>query len=400
MASANVNLELPKDYEVSAKTKTMMSILMFIGLVAFTMTMVNNPERAWSAYLIGLFYFITLALGGLFFVAIQHMTSAGWSVSIRRLVEAFTAFLPYGFALTIIYFIFGGPVLYDWFHADRVAADHLLAHKASYLNKTFFAIRILVFFGLWLYFAKRLVGSSVLQDKNKDVSLTTKLVKPAIACVMTFAVSYSFFSIDLLMALEPHWFSTIFGVYCFGGMFQSTMAALIILIYHLRKRGLGKGYITDDHLHDIGKFLFAFTVFWAYIAFSQYMLIWYANLPEETIFFKPRSEGQWMWVSLALMLFKFIIPFFALMPRWAKRNINHLVAISCLVLVMQFVDMYWLIYPNLDHHHTVFGLSEIGIFLGFVGFFIYAVTRFLSKNQIVATGDPRLEEALHHHVVY
>ena len=400
MASSNPNLEPPKKYEILGTNKTLMAILIFIGFIAFTMTLVTNPERAWSAYLIGLFYFTTLAIGGLFFVAIQHMTAAGWSASIRRLVEAFSSFLPYAFGLTIIFFIFGGPELYDWFHADRIAADHLLVHKEPYLNKTFFAIRIIAFFGIWLYFGKRLVNPSLSQDSKKDSSLTIGMIKPSVAFVMLFAVTYSFFSMDLLMALEPHWFSTIFGVYCFGGMFQSTMAGLIILIYHLRKRGLGVGYITDDHLHDIGKFLFAFTVFWAYIAFSQYMLIWYANLPEETLYFKPRSEGSWVWVSVSLIIFKFIIPFFALLPRWAKRNIHHLVAVSSLVLVMQFVDLYWLIYPNLNHDEVIFGPTEVGVFCGFIGFFIFAVTRFLSKHPVVAANDPRIEEALHHHVVY
>jgi hypothetical protein len=389
----------PGQYTVSNRLKTVYASFCFLGLLAFVVTLINNPQRAWLAYLLPLFYFTSLALGGLFFASIQHVTKAGWSVNIRRISESFTAFLPLAALFTLI-FLAGTPEIYKWLKPEKVAADPLLVHKAPYLNATFFVIRVVLFFGLWLWFKKLIVGRSLEQDKTGDVNITHKLVGTSIGFILVFALSYSFFSVDLLMSLEPHWFSTIFGVYTFAGLFQSTLAFLILTLLYLKSKGLMQSYVTADHLHDLGKFLFAFTVFWAYIAFSQYMLIWYANLPEETIFIIPRTENAWLYVSIALLLGKFIIPFLALLPRWAKRTPSHLAAVSVLILVMQYVDLYWLIYPTFFEESLKFSLSEILIFLGFLGAFLFAVSRFLSRNQLVPLKDPRIHESLHHHVVY
>ena len=202
------------------------------------------------------------------------------------------------------------------------------------------------------------------------------------------------------MSLLPSWYSTIFGIYTFAGMFQSTMALMAIIIVWLKKSKWVSGYITVEHQHDIGKFLKAFTIFWAYIAFSQFMLIWYANIPEETEFYLMRSHSGWLAVSLALLIFRFWVPFLALLPRDAKRNDMNLVAVSVLVLVMQYVDLYWLVYPNFFDGAPQFGFMEISIFLGFSGLFLVALTGFMSKYNLVAVKDPRLHEALNHHVTY
>ncbi|MCB0391017.1 MAG: molybdopterin oxidoreductase [Bdellovibrionales bacterium] len=397
-----VDVKDPGTLQVSSKLKTLYSVLMAIGVLAFVVTLASgNAERAWHAYLIGLFYTVSLALGGLFLTSIHHLTRAGWSVNVRRFFEAFTSYLPWAAGMAIILLIFGAGHLYEWLHKEAVESDPLLQHKASYLNQTFFWIRTIGFFGLWIYFSRVLVNGSLKQDQTGDASISERLGKVAIPCILIFALSYSFFSVDTLMSLEPHWFSTIFGVYTFAGLFQSTIAFTILVIAYLTAKGRLNGFVNENHLHDLGKFLFAFTVFWAYIAFSQYMLIWYANLPEETIFFEPRSHGTWGYVSVALILFKFIVPFLALLPQWAKRSLNHLVAVSFLILIMQFVDLYWLVYPNVGkEHNLVFGITEVFVFLGFMGLFIFAVSRFLSKHSIVAYRDPRIAESMHHHVVY
>lgn len=396
---AEKNLQPPGKMNVTTQQKTIFAVLMALGFGAFVITLINNPERAWHGYLTSYFYFVTLGLGGLFFTAINHMTKAGWAVTVRRFSEAMASFVPIA-AVGAIGVLVAGDHLYSWLDPEVVAHDPLLQHKTPYLNRGFFWIRMIGFFGIWVYFAKVLIGKSIEQDKTGDEGMADKLIKPSVIFILLFALTYSLFSVDTLMALEPHWFSTIFGVYCFGGMFQSTMAFMILTIVYFMNRGQLRGYVNENHLHDLGKYMFAFTVFWAYIAFSQYMLIWYANLPEETIFFKPRSEGSWMWVSIGLVLGKFIIPFFALMPQWAKRSKAHLTVVSIWILIMQYVDMYWLVYPNLDHHHVVFSIPELLIFLGFWGVFLYFVTSFLSKNEIVPTKDGRLHEAVHHHVVY
>ncbi len=389
----------PQPMPVSPKFTGLMLGLAGLGIAAFVFLLTSDKERAWHAYLTAYFYFFILAIGGLFFASIQHVSKAGWSVNVRRFCEAFTAFLPVALVGALI-LLAGGKSLYDWMDPAKVAEDALLMHKRGYLNTIFFVIRILVFFGLWLLFAKKLVGGSLKQDKTGDPEITNKSVGWSVAFLLTFAVSFSLFGVDLLMSLQPHWFSTVFGIYLFGGLFQSTMALMILLIIYAQNKGLLTGYVDENHLHDLGKFLFAFTVFWAYIAYSQYMLIWYANLPEETIFYLPRVTGSWVYVSAALLLFKFVVPFLALLSRRSKRNPAILGTVSVLILVMQYVDLYWLVYPNLTAERVVFGLPEILIFAGFGGLFMFTVTRFLSRNLIVPARDPRIHESLHHHVVY
>ncbi len=388
-----------KPLAVSSMAKTVFLAMIAVGVGVFLLTLFQNKERAWYAYLVAYFYFVTLSLGGLFFVSVLHAANAGWSANIRRFFEALTSFLPWAVGGGVI-FLVGAPHIYEWLDKAVVAKDMGLQHKAGYLNMPFFVIRIILFTGLWVFFARKLVGLSLEQDKAGTEALTRKSVPYAISFLLIFALSYSLFSVDLLMSLQPHWFSTIFGVYAFAGMFQSSLAAGILLVIYCMKKGLLKGLVDENHLHDLGKFLFAFTVFWAYIAYSQYMLIWYANLPEETQFFIPRSQGSWAWVSVSLIFLRFIIPFLYMLPRWVKRNPDYLKVAAVLILIMEYVDLYWLAYPNLNKEHVVFGLPEIGLWIGFAGAFMYVLTNFLSKNSIVPLKDPRQHESLHHHVVY
>ena len=399
MANAFVNRSNPGPLPFTSQLKTICFALMFIGAIAFAVTLMRNPDRAWFAYLTAYFYFFLIAIGGLFFTAIQHLTKAGWSVNVRRFCEATTAYLPVA-AFGAIGVIIGGSHLYEWMNKAKVAEDALLEHKSSYLNPTFFIIRTALFFVLWLFFSKKLVGNSIKQDKSGDEQLTVASVGLSISFLLVFAISFSLFSVDLIMSLQPHWFSTIFGVYCFAGLFQSTMATMILYIIYARSKGLLNGYVDENHMHDLGKFMFAFTVFWAYIAYSQYMLIWYANMPEETSFYLPRVTGPWTFVSAALLLFKFVVPFMALLSRRAKRNMPYLATIAVLILVMQYVDIFWLVYPNLSSEEVIFGLPEILTFAGFAGAFVLCTSRFLSQNAIVPLKDPRAAESLHHHVVY
>jgi len=396
---AEAAVKNPGPLNISPRTKGISAVLMFVGVVTFAIALMTNQERAWHAYLTGYMYFFILGIGGLFFAAINFVTKAGWVVNVRRFSESLTAYLPVAFGGALV-LLLGGKSLYEWMVPEHVASDPLLQAKAPYLNTTFFVIRMLVFFGLWLLFRYKLIGGSLEQDKTGDESITQKAVGWGIAFLLVFALSFSLFGVDLVMSLQPHWFSTIFGVYLFAGLFQSTMATMILMIIYCIRKGVLKGFVDENHLHDLGKYLFAFTVFWAYIAYSQYMLIWYANLPEETVFYMPRVTGSWLYVTAALLLFKFVVPFLALLPRWAKRSHTHLTAVCLLILTMQYVDLYWLIYPNYNSEAVTFGLPEIGCFLGFLGAFIFVVSRFLSTNAIVPVKDPRQFESMHHHVVY
>ncbi len=389
----------PGKFELSNRGKTIFSVLSFLGLISFIIGLSTNKEQTWHAYLLSYFYFLSLGLGGVFFTAIQHVTKAGWSVTIRRFSEAMGAFLPFA-AIGAVVLVFGAHDLYSWLDVEYVKKDPILAGKEAYLNQGFFIARLVVFFILWLLFARVIIGRSTKQDETGDKMLTAKNVGTSIAFVLVFALSYSLFSVDTLMSLEPHWFSTIFGVYAFAGLFQSSIAFMILVALYMMKKGHVKGLVTMEHVHDLGKFLKAFTVFWAYIAFSQFILIWYANLPEETIFYYHRSHGTWAVISLALIVFKFIVPFIALLPRWAKRTPGHLAAVCVLVMIMQYVDLYWLIYPNFNGEHASFGFIEVGLFMGFLGLFLFTTMGFLAKHKVIPVKDPRLQEALDHHVSY
>lgn len=382
------------------KLKTLFSIFIFIGFVTFFAGLLVDKERVWHSFLTSSLFVFFLSLGGVFFTAIQHISKAGWSVNIRRFMEGFGAYIPIGCAVALA-LLFSGNSLYSWFNKETVMADPLLQHKSAYLNWGFFLIRLLVFSGIWIFFSQKLTRLSLRQDKTGEEEISNKSIPYSVAFLALFALSFSFFSFDTLMSLEPHWFSTVFGVYAFAGLFQSFIAALILVIIYFRATGvLDKKIVNENHLHDLGKFLLGCTIFWAYIAFSQYMLIWYANLPEEAGYYLYRSGGDWKWLSLALILFKFVVPFLFLLPRWVKRDEGSLIVASVLVLVAQYADLYWMVYPQFDHEHIRFGLLELGLLVGFIGLFLYSLFYFFSKHPLVPIQDPRREESSSHIVTY
>jgi len=396
----------PGKYTTSARTRTLSAASIVIGLIGFAAALYSDQARAWHSFLTSFFYFTCLALGGMFFTAIQHASKAGWSVNIRRLSEAMTSFLPIA-AVAAVVLLFGSKSLYIWLNADIVSKDAILAGKSAYLNLPFFAIRLAVFFGAWIIFQKVMIGNSVKQDTDGNPERTLRNVGVAVGFLLVFALSFSLFSVDTLMSLQPHWYSTMWGVYCFAGLFQSSLAFLVILTVAMMNRGVVRGFVSDDHLHDLGKYLMAFTVFYAYIGFSQFLLIWYANLPEETIFFLARSSGGWMAATLALLVFKFIVPFLLLLPRAAKRSHGHLVLVSCLILFMQYIDIHWMVYPSLVNGELdkyggrwILGWQEVVTFMLFGGLYLWSVTSFLSTHNVVPVKDPRIDESIHHHVTY
>jgi hypothetical protein len=338
---------------------------------------------------------MSLALGGLFFAALQWITAAMWSAPVRRVAESFTSYLPFIF-LTFAGIFLASHSLYHWTHTEDVLKDPILYGKMAYLNLPFFGIRNVVAIILWIVFAKIMVGNSLKQDSVGGQTLTEKNKSLTPAFIIVFALTYSMASFDQMMSLDPHWFSTMFGVYCFAGLIYSTFAVLAILIVRLRENGHFAKLINDNHYHDIGKFMFGFAIFWAYIGFSQFMLIWYANLPEETPYMIRRMTGPWLPVSIAVLVLKFVLPFLILLPRANKRNPRILVGVACLMLVAQWLDMAWLVQPEF-FGGLVVGWVEVGTTIGFIGVFGLFVARFLAKHNSVAIGDPRLAESVFHH---
>lgn len=392
------NLHIGK-FEVSQKLKTLAFALIAIGALTFIVGLIKNQERMWPAYLTAFYYFACLGVGGLVWSALQNIAKAGWSVSIRRYAEATTSFIPVTIIGALV-LVAGFKYLYPWANAEYVESSYLVAKKTAYLNTGFTVVRMLIYTVMTLIFAKLIVGNSLKQDVSGNPELTHKNVGLSVAFILIFSILFTLFTMDLLMTLLPTWYSTIFGIYGFAGLLQSFFAFFAIVIILMKRSGMVKGYVTEEHLHDVVKFEKGFTVFWAYIAFSQFMLIWYANIPEETEYYIMRAQNGWMGVSIALLVFRFIVPFIALLPRGAKRNENHVLAVSVLILIMQYVDIFWMVMPNFNHGHFTFGFWEIGMFAGFAGLFLLGLFNFWAKNGLVATKDPRMNEALSHHVAY
>ena len=395
-SQSHQELKLTK-FEAPQALKSATYSFIVIGLITLVLGIFKNPERVWTSYLTAFFFFACLACGAMFFIAFNHAAKAGWSASIRRLAEAMTSYFPM-MLVTSLVLILGFKYLYAWAVPETM---HNLSHsKQIYLAPWFVVTRVVIFgLGSW-FFGKKIVGNSLKQDISGAHELTYSNLRSSIAYIAFFAIFFTLFSIDLMMSLLPTWYSTIYGVYCFAGALQSAMAALAIIIVWMRKSPWISGYVTEEHQHDVGKYLKGFTVFWAYIAFSQFMLIWYANIPEETEFYIIRSLNGWMPVSFALLIFRFIVPFLVLLPRGSKRSNSILVATSVLVLVMQYIDLYWLVYPNFFDGVPQFGFWEVGVFLGFTGLFLTTMIQFMTKNKLVAVNDPRIHEALNHHVTY
>src|SRR6188508_2529978 len=290
-----------------------------LGAVACAILGAANPKQFFFSWLVSFLFFLSLALGGLFFVLIQYASQGGWGIVLRRIGETIFVTLPVMAAL-FLPVLLGLDDLYSWAVPGAAEHDALLRWKAPYLNVPFFLIRAALYFGIWSFIAILYYRGSRGQDVTGDPTVSARLRRLAGPSIIVLALTQTFASIDWIMSLTPHWYSTMFGVYFFAGSFVGFIALLSIVSVAMRRAGLLDTVISAEHLHDVGKFLFAFTAFWAYIGFSQYFLIWYANLPEETIFYRARLEGSWQMVSVLLMAGHFGIPFFYLMGRPVKRR--------------------------------------------------------------------------------
>ncbi len=395
-SSSKVQIQNPGSFVLPARLQALLVAFLACGVAAFAWGLSKDPARMYISFLHNHFYFMSLSLGGAFFAAIQWVTGAMWSAPVRRLSEAFTAYLPW-VLITFLILCSGIPVLYLWSHPENVLGHPVLEGKSGYLNSHFFLVRNVIAIALWVWLSFKLVGNSLKQDVGGELTWTLKNRFWSPIFLIVFALSFTMASFDQLMSLDPTWFSTIFGVYCFSGLFYSVLAATCLLAVYLKSQGKLDGLVNQEHFHDMGKFMFAFTVFWAYIAFSQFMLIWYANLPEETIYFIKRFDHQWIWVSRFLVFGKFLVPFMLLMPQGAKRHTGMLAFVASFMLVAQWIDVLWMIQPEFYVEGPVFGLLELGITLGFIGLFGLVVFRFLGRHNIVAIGDPRLAESVFHH---
>jgi hypothetical protein len=378
-------------------------------------------ERFFRSYVNAFMVAVSLCLGSLFWIAVQHASRAGWSVALRRLAEGvcsnlrwiWVLFIPIALAMLLS----DRTHLYHWAQSAAAETDELLRHKAPFLNKGFWLVRAAAYFTVWALLARLFCSASLAQDASGDLRLTHRMQWFAPLALVLYALTQSFAAIDWVMSLESHWFSTMFGVYFFAASTCGFFSLLILMAYFLQRSGRMLDEITLEHYQDMGKQLFAFgIVFWAYIAYSQYMLIWYGNLPEETMWYLPRQMGGWLAVSLLLLIGHFAGPFLFMLSKHPKRRPAVLVMAAGWMLLMHLVDIYWLVMPRVPaeaietapSYDALAAQVELGVvsvgygpdpldvtcLLGLLGLVAAGTARWLSRGTLVPEQDPRLGESL------
>lgn len=399
-ATAKIDLNSPAVLErvtrfsIKARTRRTMISLTGLGAIAVVTGLVFAPQRVWASVLLTSQYLAGLSLAGVFLVAVLYVSGAGWGVAIRRVPEALASLLPLGLIGTALVLL-GGRALYPWtaLHGEEAYAGF----KGLWLDYGFWLLRAVVYGALWLGFAAILLRNSRAQDRDGDIVHTRRNARVSAAFIVVFALTCWLASVDWLMSLQPDWYSTIFGVYYFSGLFCSGLACTIIAASWLRDSGALRGIVTEEHLHDLGKLLLGFSTFWAYIWFSQYMLIWYANIPEETGYFIPRVRGIWGPLFLLNLMLNWVLPFFALLPRGGKRNSYILVKVAIVVLAGRWLDLYLMIYPSFSPESPLIGPIEILISMGALGLFVLGLGKALQRAALVPLKDPFLGESLSYH---
>jgi hypothetical protein len=369
-------------------------ILAAAGALALGLAADDSLRHFSFSWLVSFAFFLSISLGALVFVPIQFVTRASWSVVIRRLAEIMAMALPF-MAVLLLPVLLNLSQVYEWAgdHPHHLTPD-LAAHKAPFLNPFFFVIRWILNFALWTWLAVFFWRTSRRQDRTRDHDLTLRMVNRSGPALIIFALTCSLAAMDLLMTLDPVWFSTIFGVYYFAGGFVTFHAVLTLVTMGLQRSGRLEHLVSSEHFHDYGKLMFAFTFFWAYIAFSQYMLIWYGNIPEETLWYLVRQTGGWQSLGLLLALGAFLVPFLGLISRFAKRNRRLLAFWAAWIFVMQWFNLYWVAMPVFSPDHVPLSLLDLLCFLAVGGIWLALVAWIASRASLVPIGDPRLDESL------
>lgn len=368
-------------------------------------------KRLFSNLWINNVYFTGLAIIGLFFIAIQYAAQAGWSAGMKRVPLAMAHWLPYAGILMIVSWLFINHDIFHWTHASLYEKgadtfDSIIANKAAFWYwpmdagtfPLFYVIRMVVFFALWYMFFIWIKREMLAEDIEGGVKHWYKARKYSAIFLIIFAVTSSIAAWDWVMSIDPHWFSTMFGWYLFASWWVNGLAAITLIIVVLKQNGYLK-VVNANHLHDIGKFIFGFSIFWTYIWFSQFMLIYYANIPEETVYFIERLEtSQYKWVFFINLILNFLLPFLLLMTRDAKRHMSILKVVCPIVIVGHWFDFYLMITPGVMQYDGGFGFMEIGMAMIFLAAFLFVTLHSLTKAPLFAKNHPMLKESLHHHI--
>ncbi|MBO6740652.1 MAG: hypothetical protein JJ916_12425 [Phycisphaerales bacterium] len=397
----------------SASVRKLAVPFLFAGLVGLIVTIIGgftvSPEHALASFEVGLFTSLAIALGGMFWVMVFHSLNAGWSITLRRQFENLGAVIWFPAVILILIAIL--EVIYSQSHHEGILLkwlnhqeyNHLLHVKEPYLNAGFLIFRVLIYAAAWIIISRCFLGWSRRMDETGDRRLGRKSRRVAGFAIPVFALTTTFAAFDYLMSPDYRFFSTMWGVYYFASCGLAGVSAVAIIAYFLRRAGKLEGLVTSEHYHDLGKLVFAFTVFWAYISFSQYFLIWYSNIPEETAWFYNRQEHGYQWLFILMIWGHFLVPFLLLIWRRTKRTMGLLAIMGSFMILMVIMDMVWILRPMVDFANPSEGGSaianiwlDIAGVVGALGLFAGLVALKIAKGPLLPLKDPMLHEALKH----
>ncbi len=395
-------------YTFSNKAKTTTYILMGIGLLALIFGLLNGDitsTRFWANLLLEGIFFTFISLGAIFFMSLQYVAMAGWSVVVKRVYEAVGRFLPFG--LIVIFLVLLSSVLksktsndivYHWMHKGTDGLyDELVEKKAMWLNIPFVLLRTILIGGIWVYMANVMRKRSIEMDLTNDyLPLHRKNLMTAAFYIIFFGITEQFMAWDWIMAIDANWHSTLFGWYLFDDMWLTGVIATVLITIYLRRKGLLQN-VNANHMHNLGLWMFALSVLWGYLWFFQFMFYWYTNIPDEVVYFQARIDHYRcvFWIMFCVNL---VLPLIVLMTRDTKRNDKYLVIIGSILLVTHWLDAYVWIMPGSIGINWKIGFYEVGLAAGFIGFFLYVVLTALAKVPVQVKNHPYLEESLQHHV--
>jgi hypothetical protein len=377
---------------------------MTIGIIAIFVGFTTDPHRAWPSLLINNYFFLAIAAFSIFFVALQYVAEAGWATPFKRVAEAISSYFLVAGAV-MLFIIVAGIMhwnhIYHWMDIGITDPLHehydaIIAGKAAYLNGPFFFFRACLYIFGWWYASKRLIKLSRKEDREAGTINHFKSITVSAIFIGFFGYTSSMMAWDWIMSIDSHWFSTLFGWFVFSSMGVTGFTAIAILAIYLKRKGYLE-QVNDNHIHDLGKWIFSFSILWTYMWFSQFMLIWYSNIPEEVIYYMARWDNYNLlfWLTSAI---NFIFPLLLLMSRDTKRNFTYVVVVGVIVLIGHWFNIYLLIAPGTLGEQWHIGFIEIGMLMGFLGLFILIVLNALTKAPLFVKNHPFANESLHHQI--
>jgi hypothetical protein len=365
------------------------------GVVACLAGAAQSRQEFFEAYLLGFVFWAGVAAGCLALLMLHQMFGAGWGFAIQRIAEAGTRTLPL-VAVLFVPLLFGLHNLYEWSHAEAVAADELLRHKSAYLNTGFFAARAAIYFAVWMGFGWLMLKTGAELERTGNLMVAERLRNLSAPGLILYGLTATFAAVDWVMSLEPHWFSTIFGLIFIVGHMLATFCVAILMVRMLSRHEPYSERVGAQQYHDLGNLTLAFTMLWAYMSISQYLIIWSGNLPETISWFQHRSRGGWEKVAVLLMALNFALPFLLLLSRTVKRRIEALARVALVILAMRLVDLFWVIKPAFHKEGFALSWMDVAAPVGIGGLWLAYFLRQLKSRPVLPEGDPRMERMLKH----